>query len=434
MYQQLIDHLKGKRVALLGMGREGRSTYNFIRRYLPEQKLIIADMNKVTLDDPNVELICGEDYLSAIDRADIVIKAPGVPLLNFECPEGVEITCQTDLFLRYSGFLCVGVTGTKGKTTTSTLIYSMLRAAGKPACLIGNMGYPVLDSLEDYEGEIAVIEMSSHQLEFTTCSPHIAVLTNIYPEHLDHYDSFECYVNAKLNIVKSQGENDTFIYNADQGISDYFDIDGYCGEAVGVSVSDENNFENINEHLLGEHNLQNCLFAREAAHRLGVSDEDILKALKDYEGIEHRMEHFADVNGIKFVNDCIATIPHSVMCGIEALGDVDTLIFGGMDRGLDYSEFQSDLEKSNVKNLICLPDTGHKIGMAMAEKDSEKNIVIVDDMESAVRSALNCTASGHTCLLSPAASSYNKYKNFEEKGRHFKSIVRSYAEIGGDKK
>lgn len=432
MYQQLIDHLKGKRVALLGMGREGRSTYNFIRRYLPEQKLIIADMNEVKLDDPNVEFICGDGYLDAINRADIVIKAPGVPLLHFERPEGVEITCQTDLFLRYSGFLCVGVTGTKGKTTTSTLIYSMLRAADKPACLIGNMGYPVLDSLEDCEGEIAVIEMSSHQLEFTTCSPHIAVLTNIYPEHLDHYDSFECYVNAKLNIVKAQGEGDTFIYNADQGIGDYFDLDGYCGEAVGVSVNDENDFENINEHLLGEHNLQNCLFAREAVRRLGVSDEDILNALKNYEGIEHRMEHFADVKGIKFVNDCIATIPHSVMCGIEALGDVDTLIFGGMDRGLDYSEFQSDLENSNLKNLICLPDTGHKIGMAMAENDSGKNIFIVEDMESAVRKALSCTRSGHTCLLSPAASSYNKYKNFEEKGRHFKAIVRRYAEMGGE--
>ena len=436
MYQQLIDHIKDKRIVLLGMGREGRSTYSFIRRYLPEQRLVIADMQPVDIDDPNVELCCGDGYLDAVNDADIVIKAPGVPLLHFKRPEGVEITCQTDLFLRFSGFLCVGVTGTKGKTTTATLIYSMLRAAGREACLIGNMGFPVFDSLEDCAGEIAVIEMSSHQLEFTTRSPHIAVLTNIYPEHLDHYDSFGCYAGAKLNIVRTQGAGDTFIYNADQGLQGFFDLGAYPGEAVGVSVRDEGakEFENINPHLLGEHNLQNCMFAAEAARRLGVGEEDIIKALRDYKGIEHRMESFATVFGIKFVNDCIATIPHSVLCAVEALGDVDTLIFGGMDRGLDYSEFEKALEKSGIRNLVCLPDTGHKIGMHMAQAGSEKNIVLVEDMESAVRAALNVTRSGMTCLLSPAAPSYNKYKNFEEKGRHFKAIVRRYAEMGGESK
>ena len=162
--------------------------------------------------------------------------------------------------------------------------------------------------------------------------------------------------------------------------------------------------------------------------------EDIIKALRDYEGIEHRMEYFATVFGIKFVNNCIATIPHSVMCAVEALGDVDTLIFGGMDRGLDYSELEKALEKSDIRNLVCLPDTGHKIGMHMAQEGSEKNIVLVEDMESAVRAALNVSRSGMTCLLSPAAPSYNKYKNFEEKGRHFKAIVRRYAEMGGESK
>ena len=311
----------------------------------------------------------------------------------------------------------------------------MLRAAGKEACLIGNMGYPVFDNIEDCAGEIAVIEMSSHQLEFTSRSPHIAVLTNIYPEHLDHYDSFECYVGAKLNIVRNQSKGDTFIYNSDQGLEGFFDLSKYPGEAVGVSVHTPGaeKYRDINSHLLGEHNIQNCMFAAEAARRPGVSDEDIVKALKNYEGIEHRMEYFATVKGIKFVNDCIATIPHSVMCAVEALGDVDTLIFGGMDRGLDYSTFEKALEKSSIRNLVCLPDTGHKIGMHMAQNGSEKKIIISEDMEGAVRAAMSVTRPGCTCLLSPAASSYNKYKNFEEKGRHFKNIVRRYAEMGGEK-
>ena len=235
--------------------------------------------------------------------------------------------------------------------------------------------------------------------------------------------------------MRNQGKGDTFIYNADQGLDGFFDLSEYPGEAVGVSVNtpDAEKYRDINPHLLGEHNIQNCMFAAEAARRCGVSDEDIMRALKDYEGIEHRMEFFATVKGIKFVNDCIATIPHSVMCAVEALGDVDTLIFGGMDRGLDYSAFEKALEKSNIRNLVCLPDTGHTIGMHMAQNGSEKKIIIAEDMEGAVRVALSVTRPGCTCLLSPAASSYNKYKNFEEKGRHFKSVVRRYAEMGGEK-
>ena len=141
MYQQLIDHLKNKRIVLLGMGREGHSTYNFIRRYLPEQKLIIADAKQVELDnDPNVEFVCGDGYLGAIDRADIVIKTPGIPLLHFKRPQGVEITCQTDLFLRFSGFTCVGVTGTKGKTSITYILRSALENCGIKTGVIGTVG------------------------------------------------------------------------------------------------------------------------------------------------------------------------------------------------------------------------------------------------------------------------------------------------------
>lgn len=433
MYQQLIDYIRDKEILLLGFSREGHSTYNFIRRHLPDKHLSIADMREIEIEDENVTLFCGEGYLDAIENADIVIKAPGVPLLHFQKPDGVEITCQTDLFLRFADCVCVGVTGTKGKTTTSTLIYSMLRTAGKSACLIGNMGYPVFDSIEDCKDEIAVIEMSSHQLEFTTRSPHIAVLTNIYPEHLDHYDSFECYAAAKLNIERYQTAGDIFIYNADQGLKGLFDPDSYAGEAVGVSVNDPDagNFEGLNNRLIGRHNLHDCLFAARVADRLGVSHTDIIKALENYEGIEHRLEPVGVVGSIKFYNDCIATIPHSVMCAVEALGDVDSLIFGGMDRGLDYSAFETALEKSSIRNLICMPDTGHKIGMHMAELGSDKNIVVVEDMEGAVRTALSVTQKGKSCLLSPAAPSYNRYKDFEEKGRHFKSILRRIAELGG---
>ena len=436
MYQSAASMFKNKKVLILGFGREGMSTYRFLRNMYPDMHLTIADKNEIKLDDKNVTLICGDSYMDSLNDFDIVMKSPGIAFLDVDIKDGTLVTCQTDLFLKFAPCRKVGITGSKGKTTTSTLIYDMLKEGGFDARLIGNIGVPVLEDINTVAPEtIAVIEMSSHQLEFTSRSPHIAVLTNIYPEHLDHYDSFECYVGAKLNIVRNQGKGDTFIYNADQGLDGFFDLSEYPGEAVGVSVNtpDAEKYRDINPHLLGEHNIQNCMFAAEAARRCGVSDEDIMRALKDYEGIEHRMEFFATVKGIKFVNDCIATIPHSVMCAVEALGDVDTLIFGGMDRGLDYSAFEKALEKSNIRNLVCLPDTGHTIGMHMAQNGSEKKIIIAEDMEGAVRVALSVTRPGCTCLLSPAASSYNKYKNFEEKGRHFKSVVRRYAEMGGEK-
>lgn len=435
MYQQLVEYLRDKKVLLLGFSREGRSTYNFMRRYLPTQHIDIADMKEVSIDDENVTLHCGDGYLDAINDADIVIKAPGVPLLNFTKPENVEITCQVDLFLRFAGCMCIGVTGTKGKTTTSTLIHAMLRAGNKKASLIGNMGYPVLDSIED-DNDIAVIEMSSHMLEYTSVSPDIAVLTNVYPEHLDHYDSYECYVNAKLNIVKHQHEGNLFIYNKDQGVDEWLDLSTVKSEKVAISANDPRGekFVGINDRLVGGHNIQDCLFASEIAKRLGVTDEEIMHALKDYEGIEHRLEPVGTFMGIKFYNDCIATIPHSVACAVEALKEVDTLIFGGMDRGIDYSEFEEFLKSSSINNLVCMPETGHKIGMKLANEGSTKNIIIVEDMEGAVRAALNYTKQGKICLLSPAAPSYNKYKCFEEKGRHYKTLIKHFAIMGGENK
>lgn len=435
MYQQLVEYLRDKKVLLLGFSREGRSTYNFMRRYLPTQHIDIADIKEISIDDKNVTLHCGENYLDAINDADIVIKAPGVPLLNFTKPKDVEITCQVDLFLRFAGCMCIGVTGTKGKTTTSTLIHAMLRTGDKNACLIGNMGYPVLDSIED-NYDIAVIEMSSHMLEYTSVSPDIAVLTNVYPEHLDHYDSYECYVNAKLNIVRKQKDTDLFIYNKDQGIDEWLDLSTVKSEKIAISANDSkgDQFVGINERIVGSHNIQDCLFASAIAERLGVSNENIIRAVREYVGIEHRLEPVGTYMGIKFYNDCIATIPHSVECAIEALKDVDTLIFGGMDRGISYKEFEEYLNNSSISNLVCMPETGHKIGMKLANEGSTKNIVIVEDMEGAVRAAFNYTKQGKICLLSPAAPSYNKYKCFEEKGKHYKTLIKHLTQMGGGNK
>lgn len=436
MFQQLIEYFRKPRVLVLGFGREGRSTYELIRRSLPGKHIGIADVRDIQLSDPNVTLHCGNGYLDAMKDYDIIVKTPGMSFRDVEVPENVEVTCQTDLFLRFSKCVCVGVTGTKGKTTTSTLIYQMVKQAGKTACLIGNIGIPVLDSLENGTPEIAVIEMSSHQLEFTTASPHIAVMTNVYPEHLDHYNGFEGYVGAKMNIVRHQVGCDYFICNAEQNFDEYYDFSKVVPSVIKVSKNGGRGDEEIiaaasaNERLKGIHNRQNVCVAATVARCLGVKNEDIIKALENFRGIENRMEPIGEYHGIKFYNDAIATIPHAVECAVEAIGDVDTLIFGGMDRGIDYSGFDKFLEKCSVRNLIGLPDTGNMLCNSLLERGCTKNIIIAEDMEQAVDAAFRFTEKGKSCLMSPAASSYNVYKDFEHKGNHYKQLVKDYV-IGG---
>ncbi len=430
MLPKIIDYLKDKSVLILGFGREGQSTLAYIKKYLPEKELTVADKNSVSPDGKNIKTICGENYLDCVNSFDVVMKSPGISFRDVEVDESTEVTCQVDMFLRFSNCRKVGITGSKGKTTTSTLTYEMLKAAGKDAKLIGNIGVPVFEALESVTPDTyAVIEMSSHQLEFTRTSPDVAILTNIYEEHLDHYKGgFTGYVNAKLHIMNYQDKNGTFIYNSDQGVSDYVNLDSTEAQKIGVSVNDPLPFEVHNEHLLGVHNKQDILFAYRAAKILGASDADCEKGVENFSGIEHRMEKVGTFKGITFYNDCIATIPHAVECAVEALKTVDTLIFGGKDRGIDYSEFCEYLEKCSVKNLIGTPETGHKIIDTLEKDACPKKLVKADDLEEAVKEAYRLTAEGKICLLSPAASSYNVYKNFEQKGRHYKELIKKYGE------
>ena len=427
----IIEFLKDKSVLILGFGREGKSTYNYIRRYLPEKKLTVADGKEQNIDDENVAVVCGENYLDCLGGFDVVIKSPGISFAEVEIPENTFVTCQTDLFLKYAPCKKVGVTGTKGKTTTSTLIYKMLRAGNADCVLMGNMGLPVLDYIDEMTGDkTAVIELSSHQLEFTHSSPQVAVITNIYEEHLEHYrGGMSGYVNAKLNIVRYQGKDDTFIYNGSQGVDRFINPEEIKSRKIAVSEEDKLPFTLDNPRLKGRHNRHDVLFALTAARLFNVSDQHAAEAAADFEGIEHRMEPVGEYRGISFYNDCIATVPTAVMCSVEALSP-QTLIIGGLDRGIDYTDFAADLENSGVEVIIGTKTTGHKIIDMMLSAGTKKQLVKAENLEEAVKTAFEKTQKGRVCVLSPAASSYNEYKNFEEKGRRFKELVRKY---GGEK-
>ncbi len=431
MYQKLVEYFKSPSVLILGFGKEGQSTYNFIRRFYPDKKIAIADKRELKIDDSNVILHTGENYLDFINDYDLVMQSPGISLRSVKLSHNTEITGQMDLFLRFAECTKIGITGTKGKTTTTTLIYNIVKASGKKCALIGNIGVPVFESLDDTDGLVAVIEMSCHQLEFAKASPQIAIMTNVYPEHLDHYNGFEGYVNAKLNIVKNQTESDYFIYNSDQEeLKNLIDFDNVKSNLLPVSRFEENEFfkylTSLNENLKGSHTHQDIFFAVNAARCLGIADDAIVNGIRAFEVIAHRLEKVGTWKDITFYNDSIATIPYAVMCGITALEKVDTLIFGGMDRGIDYSGFINDLNQSKINNLIGLPETGEMIINELKKVGCTKNMIIVDTMDEAVEAAYKFTEKGKICLFSPAASSYNRYKNFEEKGNHYKELVKEY--------
>ena len=425
----LTEYLSDKKILILGMGREGRSSLRYLRTRVPSAKVMLADQN-----DPHIDGcggFYGADYLEHMDGFDLVLKSPGIPFVGVTIPDGVEITCQTDLFLRFSGCVCVGVTGTKGKTTTSTLIHEVLDVAGAPNVLAGNIGVPVLDVIDESAGKIAVLELSCHQLEFMRASPHVAVFTNLYAEHLDHYDGFEGYADAKMHITRYQTADDYLIYGDVEGLREYLAGQPIRARTIPVGYDADRDdaflhrLGTCNARLVGKHNAQNTFFAAAAARALGVPDDAIERGVRQFGGIEHRMEPVGTFRGVRFVNDSIATAPEVVLLELEALGDVDTLLFGGLDRGLDYSAFVRALSENPVRNLIGLPQTGHAICDALEEAHADKTLYKAADMEDAVRAAYRLTARAKTCLFSPAAASYNVYKNFEEKGRHFKELVKT---------
>ena len=224
MLKDLLNYLENKSILILGFGMEGESSYRFLRKHFPEKNLFIADKNinllenKIYLmEDPYLEVSLGDNYLNGIEEYDIILKAPGISLKNIDISKFEnKITSQLELFLEFINTYTIGVTGTKGKSTTSSLIYKVLRDQGKDAYLLGNIGEPIFNDIEDIsENSIVVIEISSHALEFIKKSTSIGIILDIFEEHLDHYKSLEKYIEAKFNLAKYQKKEDIFIYNFD---------------------------------------------------------------------------------------------------------------------------------------------------------------------------------------------------------------------------
>ncbi|MBR4261178.1 MAG: UDP-N-acetylmuramoyl-L-alanine--D-glutamate ligase [Clostridia bacterium] len=456
MVNKLIDYLKNKKILILGFGMEGYSTYSLIRRHLPEQQVFISDANlnaiekyENVLNDKNVHIVPQEEYLKDLEKYDVIMKTPGLSFKDIDTTAFIDkIKSQIELFLEFVNVFTIGVTGTKGKSTTSSLIYHIISKQCDDVHLLGNIGVPLFDEIDKLtEKSIVVLELSSHQLEFVKVAPNIAILLNIFEEHLDHYKSYEHYINAKLNICRYQKENDYFLYSIDnECLKEHIKNIGELKQRVYEISYDGNNkvcsndflitrkddkvvtedeeviyIDSDDRKILGNHNFSNIMFAMTVAKIMNL---DLNKAMKDvysFEPLPHRMEFVGEVDGVKYYNDSIATIPASTINVIETLKDVNTLIVGGKDRGIDYTEFAEFLGKTNIEHLICLPDTGWKIADMIINENMKK--YIVNNMEEAVKTAKEVTKKGSICLLSPAASSYGFFKNFQERGNLFKELV-----------
>ncbi len=455
---ELIHTLfKDKSLALLGFGREGRSTYHLIRKAFHQKTITIIDEDEeikndpLVKNDPNLLFISGKDCMLAMDDFDVAVKSPGIPsnTLPKELKK-VFLTSQTDLFLQCYGHQSIGITGTKGKSTTSSLIFHILKNAGLHTVLVGNIGIPPFDCIDDIRPDtIIVMELSSHQLEYISHAPHIAVLLNLFQEHLDHYYTYQDYQSAKFNIGKYQKSEDYFIYNADNktliqliknstgtkyhpiifslepdSTCDLFVVDQWIKLRIGddlVRLYDTG----LGQLLKGHHNLYNIMAASAATYLSGVSPERIDSGIRSFKGLEHRIELVGNYNGILWYNDSIATIPEATIEALNTLQIVDTLILGGFDRRIEYDILYPYLKTSGISNIIFVGEAGTRMmnEFKIFGVDSIK-LYMAGDYSQVVSIADTVTRKGKICLLSPAAASYDMFKNFEERGNTYKKNVR----------
>lgn len=439
MINTVRDYIKDKKVLILGFGREGRSTLALIKKAGGYKSLAVSDLNQVQTDE-DVTLICGPDYQKCLNDYDVIFKSPGIVLeMDVKDIRGCLVS-QTELFFKRYGKQIIGITGTKGKSTTTTLLYHILKTAGKNTVLAGNIGIPAFDIWEEISDDtIITFEMSSHQLEYMTVAPKTAVYLNIHEEHLDHYGTMEKYVRAKENIYRNQLKGDKLFVNEriipKQGtcVSEIISV-GYDGNAdiiIDGTVVKYKKWQYeipVNDiHLLGEHNYYNIAVSYGVAKEFGITDDEFTRGLCSYETLPHRLQYIGTVDGVKYYDDSISTICDTAIQALNSVKDAATILIGGMDRGIDYRELIEFLSGHDIANIILMAATGKRIyeeiQSSYTDFQDKSRLHLVDTLEEAVLLAKKITPQGKSCVMSPAAASYGIFKNFEERGEVFNRLV-----------
>lgn len=402
--------------------------------------------NELTLK--GVKLVLGENYLENIE-GEIIFRSPGIRFDNKEINKAVEkgaiLTSEMELFFEICPCKIIAVTGSDGKTTTTTLISKFIEKQGLKCHLGGNIGKPLLPQIDEIsKDDIAVLELSSFQLQTMKKSPATAVITNITPNHLDWHISFEEYITAKKNIFLFQNKEDRLVINFDNDITNSFKNEAkgevfsfssakklkngvYLENDKIIAIKDgkENIIMSTNDiKLIGKHNLENYMAAICATYGL-VSNESIVAVAKEFSGVAHRLELVRELNGVKYYNSSIDSSPNRTIAALSTFSEKVILICGGKDKGIPYDEIGEPIVKK-VKILLTIGKTAGKIEEAVLKSPQGKDIEIIrcSTYEEVVKTAFNKAKQGDVVLLSPASTSFDMFKNFEERGETFKKLVK----------
>lgn len=463
----ILDDVPDRRTLILGLAREGLSTLGYLRDRFPEKRFAVADRREPDQLDPAtrkyleiyqpLDLSLGGDYQEALADAELVFKSPGIspytgelagPLRGF-VERGGRLTSNTELFFEEARGRIIGVTGTKGKSTTTAVIHHVLNRGGVEARLTGNIGTAPLDAVSrSDEDTVFVAEFSSHQLLGLAQSPDVAVIQNIVPEHLDYYGDFETYVEAKASICQHQKETDYVLFNAayplpgklaarSRGIGAPFGLND-SPDLRCLIKNDQIVFRDCHEDnpvmsvfqvpLPGRFNLQNVMPAILIGRMLfDLPQEVVAEAVESFQALEHRLEPSGVRDGVSFYNDSLATVPEATLAAIDALSDRPiVLIVGGFDRGQDFSDLARGVLHGSVKGLVLFPPAGRRLWEEVSRLDGATNRpghVFVERMGEAVDVAFGMATRGDYVLLSPAAASFGTFRDYSDRGRQFKAEV-----------
>lgn len=442
-----------KRIVILGGGESGVGTA--LLALSKGYEVFVSDFGEIkekykeVLIDNVIEWEEKQHTEDKILNADLVVKSPGIPdkapIVQKLLAKGIEVISEIEFAFGFNDNLSVGITGSNGKTTTTLLTYHILKQAGLDVGLAGNIGDSYAAQVKDHPEKCYVLELSSFQLDgIRNYRPHIAVITNISPDHLDRYDyKYEKYIDAKFRITMNQTEEDYLIYDYDDvEIQKWLDKNQVKANKVpfslshkleeGVYVEDQNIIVNMNNEKIvlaineiaieGKHNVKNAMAATTIAQLKRIRKETIRESLSNFQGAEHRLEKVLKLDNVQYINDSKATNVNATFFALDSMKTPTVWIVGGVDKGNDYDELMP-LVREKVKCIICLGVDNSKI------KSAYENVVDVlvetDSMEAAVKKAHELAESGDTVLLSPACASFDLFKSYEDRGHQFKEVVLS---------
>ncbi len=426
---------------MLGFGREGKSTLRRLLQADGYASVTVADASSVDPGDASVAVLSGSAHMDTLDDYDLVFKSPGIVLPKTPESYACTFTSQTEIFLRAFRERVIGVTGTKGKSTTTTLLYHILKESGRNVVLAGNIGIPMFNVLDEIDEHTRIVcELSCHQLEYLHVSPHMAVLLNIHEEHLDHYGTMANYIHAKQQIYLHQEPDDLLFCGLEvrppsavcpsriYTVSDrYSQADALLSGARIRFEDGEYRIPTDEIHLLGHHNHLDIAFVYAICHTLGLTDREFDAGLRSYEPLPHRLCLIGEQDGVRYYDDSISTICETTIQALKSVDQVGSVLIGGMDRGIDYGDLIRFLSGDRVPHIILMESTGRRIyeeiGRNYPDFRAPERLLLVGTLADAVRAAKELTPRGSACILSPAAASYGIFRNFEERGDAFRELA-----------